>query len=232
MLDKEIIKYKFQKSIATYADNAPIQLQIAKKLASYIEGTYDNILEIGSYSGFLTREINNKINFKNYYALDLVDSYEYIKNINPKIKFIIGDIEQIELKDKYDLIMSSSSLQWCENLGMVIKKLKSYLRPQGHLIVAIFGKQNLYQIKETFGISLNYPNISEIKNLFSQNAKIFEETKTLQFNNPKEILRHLKYTGVNSLKNNVKYSEIKEKMKILDEKYENKLTYNPLYIID
>ena len=232
MLDKELIKNKFQKSISTYTKYAFLQPEIAKKLASFFNKSYDDILEIGSYCGFLTREIVENVGFKTYTALDIVDSFDCIKNLNPEIKFILGDIEQIALKEKYNLITSSSSLQWCEDFKSVIKKLKAHLKPNGHIVISIFGKQNLYQIKETFGISLNYPDISEIREMFSKNAKIIEETKTLQFENPYEILKHLKYTGVNSLKNNIKYSTLKEKMRILDSVYQNKLTYNPVYIID
>lgn len=232
MLDKELIKNKFQKSLLTYSNHAIVQKDMAEKLSDFLDKNYDDILEIGSYSGLLTNEIVKKVNFKNYCAIDIIDSFKYIKNLSPKIKFILGDIESIRIKEKYDLIISSSSLQWCENFSKIIKKLKSYLKPEGHLAIAIFGKKNLYQIKDVFGVSLNYPDISEIKDLFSDNAKIIEETITLQFNNPLEILKHLKYTGVNSLKNDIKYCEIKEKMKILEEKYQNKLTYNPIYIID
>ncbi len=232
MLDKELVKTKFQKSMSTYCENAPVQMKMAEKLSNYLDKHYDNILEIGSYTGFLTHEIIKKTDFKTYTALDITDSFDYIKNLSPKIKFISGDIEQTELKEKYDLITSSSTLQWCVDFEGVIKKLKSYLKPEGHIIIAIFGKQNLYQIKNVFNTSLNYPEISEIRKIFSTKVNIIEETVTIQVNNPKEILKHLKYTGVNSLKVRLSYSELKEKMKILEEKYENKLTYNPLYIID
>jgi len=232
MLDKELIKSKFQKSILTYSDNAPIQKQIAHKLASYIQGEYDNVLEIGSYSGFLTQEIIKKVNFKNYSALDIVDSFDFIKDLSSKIRFIKGDIEDIELNSKFDLIVSSSTLQWCEDFSGVIKKIQSYLNEDGKLAIAIFGNKNLFEIKETFDVSLNYPDISEVKKYFSDNAIIFEEIQTIEFQNPAELLRHLKYTGVNAFNHNYTYSKIKENMRLLDKKYKNKLTYNPLYIID
>ncbi|MBR2068901.1 MAG: methyltransferase domain-containing protein [Candidatus Gastranaerophilales bacterium] len=232
MLDKELIRKKFQKSLTTYPENAPIQQEIALKLSGYIQGKYNKILEIGSYTGFLTKEAIKNTQFNSYLALDIVDSYEYIKHLSPKIKFLIADIEETELNEKFDLIISSSSLQWCNDFKNVIKKLKSYLTPNGILAIAIFGKKNLYQIKETFDISLDYPDILEVKKLFSDNAKIIEEIKTVQFKTTKDLLRHLKYTGVNSLKINNSYSELKEKMRILENEYKNKLTYNPLYIID
>lgn len=232
MLDKELIKSKFQKGLLTYSDNATVQKQMAKKLAQYVSGFFEDVLEIGSYSGFLTCELVAKINFENYLAIDIVDSFSYIKNLNPKIQFLKADIEKVQLDKKFDLIVSSSSLQWCDDFNLVIKKLKSSLKQHGKLAIAVFGNKNLYQIKNAFNTSLNYPDVNEIKKYFSKNVKITEEFKTLQFDNPREILRHLKNTGVNSFRHNYTYSQIKERMNILEKKYNNQLTYHPIYIID
>ena len=164
-------------------------------------------------------------------AIDIIDSFDFIKDLNSNIEFINADIETFELKEKYDLIISSSTLQWCNDFSKVVKKLQSHLSDSGKIMLAIFGKKNLYEIKETLGISLNYPDINDIKHLFSKDALIFDEIKTLKFNSPKDILKHLKLTGVNAIQNNYSYSEIKKFLKIMDEKYQNTLTYNPLYII-
>ena len=142
MIDKELIKNKFQKSLNTYPEHALLQPNIAHKLAEFIDKDYEDILEIGSYSGFLTREIVKKTEFRNYTALDIVDSFDCIKNLSPKIKFILADIEEVELNQKYDLIISSSSLQWCNNLAKTTEKLKANLKPNGRIMLAIFGKKN------------------------------------------------------------------------------------------
>jgi len=232
MLNKDLIKKRFEKSLLTYPKYAYIQQETSEKLAGFVDKKYGSILEIGSYSGFLTKEIVKKTEFGTYLAVDIVDSFSCIKNLSPKIRFLKGDLEKVELSQKYDLIISSSTLQWCSDFNKTIKKLRSYLTPEGHLIISIFGKKNLYQIKEAFETSLNYPDIKDIEHLFSKNAKIFEEDKTLQFSSAIDILKHLKYTGVNSLKNEFSYCKIKQALNILENKYQNKLTYNPLYVID
>ena len=54
----------------------------------------------------------------------------------------------------------------------------------------------------------------------------------LKFDNSLDILKHLKATGVNAIKkNNFSIKELKEKLKLYELKYQNKLTYNPLYVI-
>lgn len=234
MLDKQLIVKNFEKSLSTYDNYAIVQKQSAKKLVELINRKkFKNILEIGCYSGYLTRLINEKISFSSYLALDIVDCEGFIKKINPKINFLKKDIDEFETNQKFDLIVANASLQWSNDFSSTIKKLKSYLNNNGIIAISVFSNQNLYEIREIFNVGLNYMPINEIEKLFSKNAKIFEEKMTLQFKNPVEVLRHLKYTGVNSIQpNKFSYLELKQKLSVLNERFENKITYYPIYIID
>ena len=234
MLDKNLIEKKFENSIEFYYDNALVQSIMAKKLVSLLDRkNFSNILEVGSYSGILTKEIIKKIDFENYLALDIVDSFDKIKNLSSKLSFIKEDIEKFETNKKFDLIIANASLQWCNDFNKTIKKLKSYLNENGVLALTVFSVDNFFEIRETFNVGLNYKTIEELQELFSQNAKIIQEIYTLQFENPIELLEHFKLTGVNAIKkNSFSIKEIKAHLKILNDKYQNKLTYKPIYIID
>ena len=84
-----------------------------------------------------------------------------------------------------------------------------------------------------FNVSLKYQTVEEIEKIFSSNSKIIQEIYTLQFKDPTELLKHLKLTGVNAIsKNSLSIGEIKEKMRVLESEYHNKLTYKPIYIVD
>ena len=234
MLDKELIEKKFLNSIDCYDDNAVIQKIMADKLVSLIQKKkFKNILEVGSYSGILTKKILEKFEFENYLALDIVDSFEKIKDLNNKIKFQQIDVEKFETNEKFDLIIANASLQWCNDFEGTIKKLKSYLTQDGVFAITTFATDNFYEIRDTFEISLNYKTIDEIQKLFSSTATIIQHIHTLQFKNPAELLKHFKLTGVNAIEgNNFGIMKIKKCMDILDKKYQNKLTYKPIYIID
>ena len=230
MLDKNLIKKNFEKSLKTYPQNASVQQKAAEKLASLIKAEkYPKILEVGSYTGFFTRLITQKVDFEYYLALDIVDSFDFIKHLSPKIDFKISDIEKIELNQKFDLIAASSSLQWCDDFSKTAQKLKNLLNERGTLALCLYGRKNLQEIKEAFGLGLNYKSKQEFMELFP-NSQIFEDMVELHFQNPLEILRHLKLTGVNSLSNNLSVSNIKQGLKKLQNSG-NKLTYNPIYII-
>jgi len=89
MSDKELIKNKFQKSLSSYSENAPVQKKMAHELMKQIQKKkYSSILEIGSYTGILTEKIIKNFEFNSYLALDIVNSFDFIKNLSPKIKFL------------------------------------------------------------------------------------------------------------------------------------------------
>lgn len=234
MLDKNLIQERFASSIDFYDDNAIIQELMANKLISLVNcKTFENILEIGSYSGVLTKKIVEKLEFNSYLALDIVDSFDKIKNLSNKIKFQQVDVERFFTNEKFDLIIANASLQWCNDFSGTIKKLKSYLTSGGILAITTFATDNFYEVKDAFDVGLNYKTIEELENIFSYSATIIQEIHTLQFKNPNELLKHIKLTGVNAIsKNKLIMSEIKKGLKIIEEKYKNKLTYKPIYIID
>ena len=220
-----LIKEKFEKSINTYDKNAIVQKEMADKLISLInKKDFDSILEIGSYTGLLTKKVIQNFNFKNYLALDIVDSFDFIKNLNSKIEFKLADINNIKLDQKFDLIITNACLQWCDDLNSTLNRLKSNLNHKGILAFTTFGIDNLKEIKEVFSLSLNYLSKDEIKKILPD-AIIIEQTRTLEFKNAVEALRHLKLTGVNSLRKNCTIT--KQQLKTLG----NKLTFNPIYVV-
>ncbi len=234
MLDKEFVKKKFIKSLLTYNSNAFVQKIMADELIELLNNKkYKNILEIGSYTGILTEKLVLKNpDFENYTAVDIISqAKKYVNKINNKIEFINADIENFETDKKFDLIIANASLQWCDNLDKVIKKLQSFLANDGVMVLSLFSKKNFFEIKDIFNVGLNYPSSEDIKAMFLDNVLVFEKEYELKFDDSFDILRHLKSTGVNALtKEKFSIKELKEKLKLYKSKYQNKLTYNPLYV--
>ena len=235
MLDKKLIKNKFKRSMETYDKNAFIQNLMAQKLIELIKDKkFKNILEIGSYTGILTKKlIDINPNFTSYTAIDIIkESKNYIKKIDNNIIFLNKDVEDFYTGQKFDLIIANASMQWCLDLSNTIKKLQSFLENEAMMAISLFSKNNFLIIKDIFNIGLNYPSPNEIKKIFDKEILIFDENYELNFDNTFNILKHLKLTGVNALKKeSFSIKELKEKMKNYQLKYENKLTYNPMYVI-
>lgn len=237
-MNKDLIQKRFAKNLDTYNDNAKIQKKMAERLLSFLDRKdFDDILEIGCGTGFLTQLVNEKFSFKTYTANDIVESCEkYVKEINPKINFIPADIEKaVENSDKkYDLIISNAAFQWVENLESFIKLLVSKLNDGGVLLFSTFGPENFREVNFVLGKTLPYYSANELQEIIKDYKNIVEqEMHVMAFKTPKDILKHIKSTGVNALE---MVSWTKTDMQKFENGYNNfcsgipTLTYHPIYV--
>lgn len=237
-MNKDLIQKRFAKNLDTYNDNAKIQKKMAERLLSFVDRKdFDDILEIGCGTGFLTQLVNEKFSFKTYTANDIVESCEkYVKEINPKINFIPADIEKaVENSDKkYDLIISNAVFQWVENLESFIKLLVSKLNDGGVLLFSTFGPENFREVNFVLGKTLPYYSANELQEIIKGYKSVVEqEMHVMAFKTPKDILKHIKSTGVNALE---MVSWTKTDMQKFENGYNNfcsgipTLTYHPIYV--
>lgn len=237
-MNKDLIQKRFAKNLDTYNDNAKIQKKMAERLLSFLDRKdFDDILEIGCGTGFLTLLVNEKFSFKTYTANDIVESCEkYVKEINPKINFIPADIEKaVENSDKkYDLIISNAVFQWVENLESFIKLLVSKLNDGGVLLFSTFGPENFREVNFVLGKTLPYYSANELQEIINGYKSVVEqEMHVMAFKTPKDILKHIKSTGVNALE---RVSWTKTDMQNFEKGYNNfcsgvpTLTYHPIYV--
>ena len=237
-MNKDLIQKRFAKNLDTYNDNAKTQKKMAERLLSFLDRKdFNDILEIGCGTGFLTQLVNEKFSFKTYTANDIVESCEkYVKEINPKINFIPADIEKaVENSDKkYDLIISNAVFQWVENLESFIKLLVSKLNDGGVLLFSTFGPENFREVNFVLGKTLPYYSANELQEIIKGYKSVIEqEMHVMAFKTPKDILKHIKSTGVNALE---MVSWTKTDMQKFENGYNNfcsgipTLTYHPIYV--
>lgn len=227
MIDKELVKKRFSKSLNSYEDNAIVQKQMGAKLISLLERKeFNSIFEIGCATGLLTKQIKENLNYEFLTANDIVaQAKDYVEDIADE--FICADIETVKIEKNYDLIISNACLQWCNDINETIKKLLNSLNDKGVLAFTLFGEDNLKEIKTLFNF----------ENRVCLTAKIFKEEKIkLYFDTPIDVLKHIKSTGVNAVKEHkFTKSALKEFEKNYKELYSENgkvyLTYNPIYLI-
>lgn len=218
-----------------YDENAVVQKDLAKKLVQKtlkVRKNFDTILELGSGTGLLTREISQNLTFKRYFANDIVKkSKNYVKKIIPDAEFIHGNAAKIN-SPKVDLIISNAMFQWLNRLDETLFYYKKFLKPDGILAFSTFGNRNFKEIKEISGLSLNYLSKEELVGVVNSHYKVIyadEYVERLTFDNPLKLLLHMKNTGVNSIAD--KPWTIKEVKDFCENTLNNTLTYNPIIIV-
>lgn len=236
VMNKELIKIRFNKCLQTYNDNAVVQKIMADEIVKLADfDSLNSVLELGCGTGVLTKKIVKKIKFNNYDAIDIVEGCSvYIKEISDKINFMATDIEKYKPEKKYDLIISNAALQWLSNPQNFIENIVKFLDKNGCFIFTVFGEENYKELDGFIDKKMDYFSLKNLKNLCEKYEKfsIKDDKKILKFNDPKEVLYHMKNTGVNALSpktwtkkdldNFVKnYPKISDKFT---------LTYHPIYV--
>ncbi|MBX7491049.1 methyltransferase domain-containing protein [Helicobacter turcicus] len=239
MLQKDCIKRRFYNSKITYKKNATIQyamqetlLKLLKEHVSIrINNSLGTLLELGCGNGDFSKAIIKSYLFESYYAIDLVDFSSAFVDSN--ITFIQGDFEHLDsiLPNalRFDCILSNAALQW-GNQHTLLPFLSKKLKKGGILLFSTFGKSNFKELKTLFNLSLDYLDLQDYSELLCD-CKIldsFECVQNLQFENPLNVFKHLKNTGVNALKSH--FALTKAHLNLYEKRFQNVLTYHTLFV--
>ncbi len=120
------VKNQFSKHALVYNNFNIIQQLAAKALVRDIKNKPQNILEIGCGSGQVYKYISWDV--KKYYAVDFSSSMCSLHPKNEKIEVACYDFDSQKFRNflenkHFDLIISSSAMQWSKDLPRLIKSL-------------------------------------------------------------------------------------------------------------
>lgn len=230
-LDKEKILNAFRSSGDSYEDNAIIQKQIASRLLQLLTETgvtrFDKGLEIGCCTGLLTENICREINLGSLYLNDIVPEFctqtaarlgfQKVSKLTP----LPGDIEHCPLPMDLDLVISSATFQWVEDLNSLFRRINRCLKRQGLLAFSIFSEGTMHEIRTLTGSGLQYQSAEDLQGRVAEQFEILATEKLdekLFFPTVRAVLRHIKSTGVGGVGNR---SLSHNELRIFEKQYKN-----------
>jgi malonyl-CoA O-methyltransferase len=143
-IDKEKLRRKFSRNARQYDTYASVQKRMAVLLSEMIDIPPDrhvSILEIGCGTGYLTGILADKFPNAHICGVDIADGMIELvseKLGSEKIKFICSDAEEMEMSDKFDIIISNATFQWFNSPYESIRKFINSLKSDGSLIFSTF----------------------------------------------------------------------------------------------
>lgn len=249
IIESRQIHARFSRALSSYDKHADAQHRISRQLAvlllQYRGSSFRRILEIGCGTGGFTRYLYKYCKGNEWLLNDLCEGSQELINQSfsedPHTPlFMAGDAEILAFPGPFDLIASASVFQWMKQPETFLQKLAGLLTPDGTLLFSTFAPGNLEEIRELTGIGLTYPTTEQLKKWLTPYFHLLdmeEETITLTFPTPLEVLRHLKNTGVTANGNSSWTRGLQEKfVSRYQELYRTKnnqvtLTYRPLYVV-
>ncbi len=213
-------KNQFSKYAKSYNSYNIIQQLVAKSLVRELGCQPKRILELGCGSGQIFKYIHWDVEF--YHAIDASQS---MCDLHPKGENIRVECYDFDSKlffdaiknQHYDMVISSSALQWSNNLSKIIEAL-SKVTPEIH---AVLFTSNTFKTIQTLS-SKPSPILDEIsiKEAFLAHFDSTFETigYKLEFDNKKELFDYIKKSGVSS-SSSLEFKDAKKLYKEYDLNY-------------
>ena len=163
MINKEYKRKSFNRAAVTYDAHSNLQDRISNNLIHRLDSiklSPMNILDLGCGTG------RNGLMLRKKYGTSEIINYDFSENMlkEARIKqqlflskenmcspysYICADIEAMPFEENsVDLVWSSSTLQWCNELDLVFDQIKKILRPGGLFIFSTFGPNTLNELRE------------------------------------------------------------------------------------
>lgn len=135
----ESVKRHFSRCAENYHLLSSVQAEAAEQLArDYLKDlSARRILEIGCGSGYLTGHLAGRFPAAQIDAVDLSPEMLAVAKANldaANINFIEADICEFSAAQRYDLIVSSSALQWLPLDAKMFEKFSTLLVPDGNVV--------------------------------------------------------------------------------------------------
>lgn len=221
------IEEGFSSAVATYNANALVQEEICHRIGVIISGivaennpSIHSLLEIGVGQGLLTETWRRILRPSKVTFIDLLPTPEF--GVSENDEYVVADAEEW-LKNsstKYDVILSASTIQWFSDPVGFIRTVKDHLTPGGFAVISTFAKGNLQELDAIRPCPLIYRTADEYKEI--PGIEVEEWNRTLTFSSPREMLMHLRHTGV---------SPHRKASSVPLTTLPTKLTYRPLILI-
>ena len=201
---------EFSRRANTYNDHMPIQQSVAKHLISGLQNRPKRILDLGCGSGEIYRSIDWDI--EHFVGVDSSKEMSQNHPISANVEIINEDFESPILMNSlnfpYDLIISSSALQWSKSIETMIGWISSRCHEGAF---AIFTDKTFEKVYQLSGLEQFLPNASELIRLFEKHFICRSEVKTFKlfFEDNQSAFRYIKCSGVSGGKRRLSVAQTK-----------------------
>ncbi len=224
------VKEEFSKYSNSYEDCSIVQKFACSHLFSHVKSyKFQNILELGCGTGQFFELVNWQ--FRNYTAVDfsqeMCDVHPKAQNLNVKcLDFDTKEFADLLERNKYDIIVAPSSLQWSKDFDRITKLC---FGSSSNIAFAIFTSNTFKTIHSICEVVSPIKDAKYFKDIISKyfNAKFEIVSYKIEFESRREMFDYIKKSGVSG---GEKVLDFKIAKKLYKEYPFNYLEFEVLYI--
>lgn len=167
-VDKRRVRRAFERSAADYDKVAVLQREVAARMLERLDFVRVNparILDLGCGTGQATHALVGRYRRGRVIALDV--AFEMLGRTRAaagwwrKPLLVGGDAESLPLANaSIDLICSSLTLHWCNDLDRTLRELRRVLTPGGLLLMTMLGPDTLKELRASWAASDDHDHVN------------------------------------------------------------------------
>lgn len=244
-MDKALIARRFGGAFQTYDNSAVIQRLIAAELVRLMLlndfSKNASFYEVGAGTGLLTDLILKTFTPSRLVANDLcLEAETSLAAISKTIKFVHGDAETLAVPEGCTTVVSCSAIQWFADIGEFFNLISQGLPGGGRFAFSTFGSENLKEIRDVFGVGLDYKTLEGHTALLEAAGFVVrhasETLEHLVLSTVPDLLRHIRETGTGGVApTTLSVAQTRRFCRDYEARYAVEggitLTYHPMYFI-
>ena len=152
----------FHRHAGEYDQHAVVQKRVVAALDrlvdTHLAGAPTRLLDIGCGTGAMLSALSDRYPEAQLCGLDLAFNMtlQAAGRFGPDALLVNGDAECLPFRDgAFDLIVSTSTLQWVQRLDSCFKECLRVLAPGGLMCAAFFGGRTLWELQESYREALS-----------------------------------------------------------------------------
>lgn len=156
-IDRNKVGRSFHRQALEYDRHASVQKRVVTRLVelvnNHIVGVPTSILDIGCGTGQLLSSLREQYPAARLCGLDLAFNMLQCasERLGSDAHFVNADAEQLPFNNGvFDLLVSTSTLQWLDNLNVFFQEARRVTDVNGLLCVAFFGERTLCELRECY----------------------------------------------------------------------------------